>query len=149
MNREVVGRPMEILLVEDNRADARLAIEALKDGRVKHRLTLVWDGYEAMEFLHQQGPFTQAPHPDLILLDLELPRKDGREVLAEIKADYELKNIPVVILTASEAHEDILRSELLHVEGYMTKPVDLEKFIALVKRLKKYWHEDVILPEAK
>lgn len=137
---------MEILLVEDSLADARLAIEALREGEVIHRLTLVRDGEEALDFLEQRGRFTRAPRPDLILLDLQLPRKDGRELLAEIKADYSLKDIPVVVLTASRLHEDMVRSELLHVEGYMTKPVDLEKFISLVLELKDYWRADVILP---
>jgi CheY-like chemotaxis protein len=137
---------MEILLVEDSLIDARLTIEALRRGRIKHRLTIVRDGEEAMQFLHQQDRFARAPRPDLILLDLQLPKKDGREVLAEIKADLELQVIPVVILSASKAHEDLLRSELLRVEGYMVKPVDLEKFIQLVRQLKDYWHADVILP---
>ena len=146
MSRETVGRPMEILLVEDSLTDAQLAIEALKRGQVKHRLTLVRDGLEAMAFLRQEGPFAKAPRPDLILLDLQLPKLDGREVLAHVKSDDNLKQIPVVILTASEAHEDILKSEDLFVDSYMTKPVDLDKFLALVKQLKKFWLEDVILP---
>jgi two-component system, chemotaxis family, response regulator Rcp1 len=146
MSSDAVGRPMEILLVEDNLADARLAIEALKDGRIKHRMTLVRDGIEAMKFLQQEGIFSRAPRPDLILLDLELPKKDGRQVLVEVKQDYDLKNIPVVILTASKAHEDLLRSQLLHVEGYMTKPVDLGKFLDLVRQLKRFWLSDVVLP---
>lgn len=143
---EVVGRPMEILLVEDSLVDARLTIEALRRGGIKHRLTIVRDGQEAMEFLHQQGHFARAPRPDLILLDLQLPKKDGRDVLAEVKADLDLQSIPVVILSASQAHEDLLRSELLRVEGYMVKPIDLVKFVQLVRQLKDYWHADVILP---
>jgi CheY-like chemotaxis protein len=143
---DTIGRPMEILMVEDNLADARLAIEALREGQVKHRLTLVRDGLEAMEFLNREGRFSRAPRPDLILLDLHLPRKDGREVLDEIKSDYELKEIAVVILTASDAHEDQLRSQLLHVDAYMTKPVDLDKFLGVVRQLKRYWLEDVMLP---
>lgn len=146
MRRETVGRPMEILLVEDSLADARLTIEALKHGQLKHRLTLVRDGLEAMAFLRQEGPFAKAPRPDLILLDLQLPKLDGREVLTRIKSDEELKKIPLVILTASKAHEDILRSENLFVDSYMTKPVDLDKFLAVVKQLKKFWLADVILP---
>ena len=137
---------MEILLVEDSLTDAQLAIEALKRGQVKHRLTLVRDGQEAMTFLRQEGPFTKAPRPDLILLDLQLPKMDGREVLMHVKSDEQLKQIPVVILTASQAHEDILKSEDLFVDSYMTKPVDLEKFLEVVKQLKKFWLEDVILP---
>ena len=143
---EVVGRPMEILLVEDSQADARLTIEALKEGQVKHRLTIVCDGEEALHFLRCEKWFSHAPRPDLILLDLNLPRKDGRAVLTEVKADEDLQTIPVVVLTASKDHEDMLRSQQLHVEGYMTKPVDMDQFIALVRQLKTYWHADVILP---
>lgn len=146
MTRQTSSRPMEILLVEDNRTDARLTIEALKDGGVQHRLTLVWDGVEALEFLNQEGRFARAPRPDVILLDLEMPNKDGREVLAEIKADYDLKNIPVVILTTSQAHEDRTRSELLHVEAYLTKPVNMPKFIGLVRQLEEFWSDDVLVP---
>lgn len=146
MPDEWVGRPMEILLIEDNQGDARLTIEALKDGDVKHRLTLALNGEEAMQFLRREKWFARAPHPDLILLDLNLPGKDGREVLREVKADLELKSIPVVILTTSEHDEDMLRSQELNVESYMTKPVNLEKFIAVVKQLRAYWQADVILP---
>jgi CheY-like chemotaxis protein len=121
-------------------------MEALKDGQIKHRLTLVRDGEEALAFLHQEKWFSRAPRPDLILLDLNLPRKDGREVLTEIKQDYDLKEIPVVVLTASPDEEDRLRSQLLHVEGFMQKPVDLAEFISLIKQLRTYWHSDVILP---
>lgn len=148
MGRETVGRPMEILLVEDNLSDARLTIEGLRAGKVKHRLTLVVDGDEALQFLHRQGKLARVPRPDLVLLDLELPRKDGREVLTEIRQSPELQNLPVVILTASEIHEDILRSEMLQVDSYITKPVDIDKFIAVVKQLKKFWLADVILPAA-
>lgn len=146
MNHETVGRPMEILLVEDSLADARLAIEALKRGDIKHRLTLVRDGEEALEFLQQTGRFSRVPRPDLILLDLHLPKRDGREVLTAIRSDLDLKQIPVVILTASKAHEDLIRSELLQVDAYMVKPVDLEKFVELVRQLRHFWHADVILP---
>jgi CheY-like chemotaxis protein len=138
---------MEILLIEDSLADARATIEALKEGGVQHRLTLVRDGVEAMEFLCQEGKFAKAPRPDLILLDLQLPKKDGREVLSEVKADYDLTRIPVVVLTSSRDEQDILRSELLHVDSYITKPVDLPKFLGVVKQLRKeYWLSDVILP---
>ncbi len=137
---------MEILLVEDSRVDARLTIGALQEGQLKHRLTIVRDGEEAMLFLHQEKWFAQAPRPDLVLLDLNLPRKDGREVLKEIKADYRLNEIPVIILTASQNHKDELRSQMLNVDGYMQKPVDLKQFIALVRQLKAFWHADVILP---
>ncbi len=148
MSRETVGRPMEIMLVEDNLADARLAIEALKEGQVKHRMTLISDGHEAMEFLHREGKYSKVPRPDLILLDLGLPVKDGREVLTELKSDLELKDIPVVILTTSKTHEDILRSELLHVDSYMTKPVDMEQFLDVVRQLKRFWMSDVMLPSS-
>ena len=139
MSSDLVGRPMEILLVEDNLADARLSIEALKQGQVKHRLTLVRDGEEAMVFLHRQGVFARAPRPDLILLDLYLPKKDGWEVLTEIKSHFDLQRIPVVVLTASKAHEDLLRSRTLKVDSYMTKPVELDKFLAAVKELNRFW----------
>jgi two-component system, chemotaxis family, response regulator Rcp1 len=138
---------MEILLVEDNLADACSTIVALKEGQIPHRLTLIRDGMEAMEFLRQEGIFARAPRPDLILLDLQLPYKDGREVLREVKSDYDLKNIALVVLTASNDEPDRLQSELLHVDSYVTKPVDLDKFLSLVKQLRKqYWLRDVILP---
>ena len=143
---ETVGRPMEILLVEDSLTSARLTIGALKKGGVQHRLTWLRDGEDALEFLHQQGKYARAPRPDLILLDLGLPKKDGREVLAAVKSDEELNRIPVVVLTASTDREDMVRSEQLQVESYMTKPVDLDKFLQLVKELKSFWHAEVILP---
>jgi CheY-like chemotaxis protein len=146
MSRDTVGRPMEILLVEDNWDDARLAYEFLKDGNIQHRLTWLWDGDEALEFLHRRAKYARVPHPDLILLDLGLPRVDGREVLAEVKADPVLSEIPVVVMTASKDHEDLLRSEQLLVDGYITKPVDLDKFLALVRDLRRFWHADLILP---
>ena len=146
MNQDTVGRPMEVLLVEDNLDDARLAIEALRRGDIKHRLTLVRDGEEALEFLQQKGRFVHAPKPDLILLDLHLPKRDGREVLTVVRSELQLKQVPIVILTASKAHEDLVRSELLQVDAYMVKPVDLEKFVALIRQLRHFWHADVILP---
>jgi CheY-like chemotaxis protein len=146
MTREFVGRPMEILLVEDNFTDAALTIRALARGGVRHRLTLVRDGAEALEFLKRQGRFARAPRPDLILLDLNLPKIDGLELLAAIKAEHDLHSIPVVIMTGSEDYEDELRSQRLNVESYITKPVDMPKFLALVKELKSYWLSDVILP---
>ena len=146
MSSNTVGRPMEILLVEDSLTSARLTMGALKQGSVQHRLTWVTDGEEALEFLYQRGKYTHAPRPDLVLLDLELPRKDGREVLAEIKGDDELRGIPVVILTSSTSEEDIAHSERLEVESYLTKPVDLPKFLHLVKQLSRFWHADMILP---
>lgn len=146
MSSDTVGRAMEILLVEDSLSAARLAMGALKKGEVFHRLTWLRDGLEAMEFLRQQDRFARAPRPDLILLDLTLPGKDGREVLSEIKDDENLKSIPVVVLTGSTDQEDIARSERLHVDGHMTKPVDLDKFLHLVQELKRFWHEDMVLP---
>ena len=146
MPRDTIGRPMEILLVEDNWDDARLAYEFLKDGHIQHRLTWLWDGAEALEFLRRQGKYARVPHPDLILLDLGLPRIDGRQVLTEVKADSELQHIPVVVMTASQDHEDMLRSEQLQVDGFVSKPVDLEKFLALIKDLQRFWHADLILP---
>lgn len=146
MRSDTVGRPMEILLVEDNWDDARLAYEFLKEGQIQHRMTWLWDGEEALEFLHRRGKFVRVPHPDLILLDLGLPRIDGREVLAEVKGDPVLSEIPVVVMTASKDHEDMLRSEQLQVDGYIAKPVDLEKFLGLVKELKRFWHADLLLP---
>lgn len=143
---EAVGRPMEILLVEDSLVSARITMGALKNGNVQHRLTWLSDGIEALEFIHQRGLYSRAPRPDLILLDLELPGKDGREILTEVKADDELKKIPIVVLTGSTSYEDFQQSEQLSVEGYMTKPVDLEKFLFLVKELKEYWHAGVIVP---
>mgnify|MGYP001104896520 CR=1 FL=1 len=146
MSREVVGRPMEILLVEDNLEDAGLAIQSLREGGLECRITLVRDGQEALDFLHRRGIYARAPRPDLVLLDLYLPKKDGREVLADIRADATLRSLPVVVLTASQVHEEILRQEHLAVDGYMVKPVDLPKFIALVKQLRQFWLKEVILP---
>ena len=146
MPRDAVGRPMEILLVEDDLEDAGLTIEALREGDVPCRVSLVRDGEEAMEFLHRQGKYGRAPRPDVVLLDLHLPKKDGREVLTEIKGDPALQRVPVVVLTASTTHREILQSENLHVESYLVKPVDLAQFIDVVKSLRKYLLADVILP---
>lgn len=148
MSLETVGRPMDILLVEDSLTFARLTINALKKGGIQHRLTWLRDGEEAMEFVCQEGKYTRAPRPDLILLDLGLPRKDGREVLSELKQSPTLKTIPVVILTASNDSDDITRSQNLNVEGYLTKPVDLQKFLALIQDLNRFWHADMIVPSA-
>lgn len=146
MSRANIGRPMEILLVEDSLTHAALTIEALKQGLIRHRLTLVVDGVEALEFLRQEGKFSRAPHPDLVLLDLELPRKDGREVLMAMKADSSLDQIPVVILTSSDDPEDVQRSQLLGVDSYIIKPVDRHKFLNVVRELKNHWHADLVLP---
>jgi two-component system, chemotaxis family, response regulator Rcp1 len=146
MSRETVGRPMEILLVEDDLEDAGLTIEALKQGHVQCRVSLVVDGEEALDFLFRRGQFARVPKPDLILLDLGLPKKDGREVLAEVRGDEQLQPIPVVVLTSSTAHRDILQSEELHVDSYLVKPVDLEQFLSVVRLLRRFWLADVILP---
>jgi len=146
MSRELIGRPMEILLVEDSLSDAALTMNALEQGGVKHRMTLIRDGEEALEFLLRKGKFARAPRPDLILLDLNLPKVDGREVLAEVRADSGLCSIPVVVITGSKEYEDELRSQQLAVESFLTKPVDMPKFLSLVKELKHHWMEDVILP---
>jgi CheY-like chemotaxis protein len=148
MSSNTVGRPMEILLVEDSLTSARVTIGALKRGQVQHRLTWLTDGSEALEFLDRSGKYARAPRPDLILLDLELPGRDGREVLAEVKGDESLRSIPIVVLTSSTAEEDVETTRRLEVEGYMTKPVDLEKFLSLVRQLERFWHADMILPIA-
>jgi two-component system, chemotaxis family, response regulator Rcp1 len=140
------NRPVEILLVEDNPGDERLTREALKEGKVYSNLHWVKDGVEAMEFLRRQGNYGEAPRPDIILLDLNLPKKDGREVLQDIKNDDALKRIPVVVLTTSKAEEDVLRTYNLHANCYVTKPVDLEKFIVVVKSIDRFWLTVVTLP---
>ncbi len=144
-----IAPPVEILLVEDNRGDARLTREALKEGKVYNNLHWVKDGVEALEFLHRRGKHKDAPRPDIILLDLNLPKKDGREVLQEIKADDRLRRIPVVILTTSKAEEDVLRTYTLHANCYVTKPVDLEQFIKVVKSIDNFWLTVVTLPHGK
>lgn len=140
------GRPIEILLVEDNPGDVRLTQEALKEGKVRNRMQVVGDGVEAMAYLRREGRYADAARPDLILLDLNLPRKDGREVLAEIKGDDALKVIPVVVLTTSSAEEDVLRSYNLHANCYIVKPVDLDQFIRAVKYIDDFWLTVVKLP---
>ncbi len=140
------GRPVEILLVEDNPGDVRLTQEAFKEAKVRNRLHVATDGVEAIEFLRRQGEFADAPRPDIILLDLNLPKKDGREVLQEIKEDYNLKRIPVVILTTSTAEQDIFKTYDLHANCYINKPVDLEKFMTLVKTIEDFWLTIVKLP---
>jgi two-component system, chemotaxis family, response regulator Rcp1 len=139
-------RPVQILLVEDNPGDVRLTIEALKEAKVVNKLTVVKDGIEALSLLRRQGQHARAARPDLILLDLNLPRKDGREVLAEIKADDNLKHIPVVILTTSQDEQDVLKSYNLYANCYITKPVDLEQFITVVKSIEDFWLGIVVLP---
>jgi chemotaxis family two-component system response regulator Rcp1 len=139
-------RPINILLVEDNPGDVRLVEEALRENKVWNTLSVVWDGEEAMAFLRHEGQFADAPRPDLILLDLNLPRKDGREVLAEIKADEHLKRIPVVVLTTSDDEHDILKTYNLHANAYVTKPVDLDRFIEVVRQIEGFWLSIVQLP---
>lgn len=146
--RDTVGRPMEILLVEDDLMQARLAIETVKRGQFRHRTTLMCDGQEALDFLYRRGIFRQVPRPDLILLDLRLPTMDGLDVLAEIKGDEELKSIPVVIMTSSEDEQDQVICQAHQIEAYMTKPIDLQKFLSLLEQLKRFWHKDMILPRA-
>jgi chemotaxis family two-component system response regulator Rcp1 len=138
--------PIDILMVEDNPGDARLTQEALKESKMLNNLHHVRDGVEAMEFLRREGKYGEAPTPDIILLDLNLPRKDGREVLAELKNMPRLKNIPVVVLTTSDAEQDILMSYNLHANCYITKPVDLEKFIEIIHGIENFWLSIVKLP---
>ena len=139
-------KPIEILLVEDNPGDVRLTIEALKEAKVINHLTVVKDGVEALTVLRRQGSYTAAPRPHLIVLDLNLPRKDGREVLADIKADDNLKRIPVVVLTTSQDEQDVLKSYNLHANCYITKPVDLDQFVRVVRSIEDFWLGIVVLP---
>ncbi len=148
MHNQMTGRPIEIMLVEDNPGDVRLTEEALKEGKVNNRLSVVEDGVEAMAFLRREGEYADASRPDLVLLDLNLPRKDGREVLAEMKSDDELKRIPVVVLTTSEADEDVIRTYDYHANCYITKPVDFDKFINVVKSIEDFWLTVVKLPSS-
>ncbi|MBF0339421.1 MAG: response regulator [Magnetococcales bacterium] len=141
-----IAKAVEILLVEDSPGDVELTREALADSKLLNRLNVVEDGEEAMAYLRQQGKYADATRPDVVLLDLNLPRKDGREVLEEIKADPELKAIPVVVLTTSQAEEDILRTYQLHANCYITKPVDLNQFFAVVKSVENFWFSVVKLP---
>jgi chemotaxis family two-component system response regulator Rcp1 len=147
MNAKRWGRPIEILLVEDNPGDARLTMEALKESKVHNRLSVVEDGLDALAFLCRKGKYANSPRPDLILLDLNLPKKDGREVLADIKTDESLKRIPVVVLTTSKAEEDILKTYDLHANCYITKPVDLDQFVKVVKTIEDFWFTIVKLPQ--
>jgi len=140
------AKPIEVLLAEDNPGDVRLTREALKDGKVWSNLNVVEDGEAALAFMRQEGAYANAPRPDLILLDLNMPKKDGREVLSIIKADENLKQIPVVILTTSDSEEDILKSYNLNANCYVTKPVDFEKFIMVVKAIEDFWLTIVKLP---
>jgi two-component system, chemotaxis family, response regulator Rcp1 len=140
------SRPIEILLVEDNPGDARLTLEAFKEGKVFNNLTVVGDGVEAMAYLRREGQYANSVQPDLILLDLNLPKKDGREVLAEIKSDERIRNIPVIVLTTSAAEEDIARAYSRHANCYITKPVDLDQFLHVVQSIESFWLSLVRLP---
>ena len=143
---ETVGRPIEILLVEDSPIDTELTVEALREAKMRNHLNTVEDGVQALAFLRRQGQFANAPRPDLIMLDLNLPRRDGREVLAEIKADQDLRTIPVVVLTTSRAEQDVLRAYNLHANCYITKPVDFEQFLDVVRSIESFWLFVVTLP---
>lgn len=140
-------RPVEVLLVEDSPGDVRLTLEAFKEAKVRNRLHVAGDGVEAMRFLRKQGRYAAAPRPDLILLDLNLPKRDGREVLAEIKEDPDLRRIPVVVLTTSKADEDILKTYNLHANCYISKPMDLDKFVGVVRSIEDFWLTVVRLPK--
>lgn len=141
-------RPINVLYAEDNPGDIRLTREALKDSKLTVNLHVVMDGVEAMEFLHKEGKFKDSPTPDLILLDLNMPRKDGRQVLMEIKEDPLLKKIPTAILTISKAEQDINHAYLLHANCYIIKPIDLDSFVGVVKSIEQFWFTIVTLPEA-
>ncbi len=149
MNKSELLKPVDILLVEDNQGDSDLAIEAMSESKMKNNLYVVVDGEEAMDFLYKRGKHADKPRPDLIILDLNLPKKDGREVLAEIKEDDKLKRIPVVILTTSKAEEDIIKTYNLHANCYISKPIDLDRFMDVVKTIENFWMSIVILPNGK
>lgn len=146
MFNNTIGRPIEILLVEDNPGDVRLTVEAFKDCKVSNKFNTVGDGEAAMAFLHREGEYAEVPRPDLILLDLNLPKKDGREVLKEIKVDNSLKHIPVVILTTSQAEEDILKAYGLNANCYICKPIDLDQFTKIIRSIEEFWLTIVKLP---
>ncbi|MBD2083015.1 response regulator [Leptolyngbya sp. FACHB-17] len=141
-----LNRQIEILLIEDNPGDVRLTEEVLKEGKIFSRLSVVEDGVQAIDFLHHQGGFARVPRPDLILLDLNLPRKSGREVLEEIKLSSDFRRIPVVVLTTSQSEDDILRAYDFHANCYITKPIDLEQFIRVVRSIEAFWLTTVKLP---
>ncbi len=146
MKNSLSARPVEILLVEDNPGDILLTREALKDSKIINCLHVVKNGVEALEFLRKEGSFSEAVRPDLILLDLNLPKKDGREVLGEIKEDEKLKTIPVVVMTTSRAEADVLKSYELHANSYVSKPLDFEEFISVVNNIEHFWFSIVTLP---
>ncbi|RPJ67752.1 MAG: response regulator [Alphaproteobacteria bacterium] len=142
----MAAKPIEILLVEDSKGDIGLIEEIFEEAKIRNNLHIAEDGEEAILFLNNQGQFSGAPRPDIILLDLNLPKKDGREVLQEVKGDDNLKNIPIVVLTTSKAEEDILRSYNLHANAYITKPVDFNQFIRVIKSIEDFWLQVVKLP---
>ncbi len=146
MTPKPVGQPIEVLLVEDDPGDVLLIREAFEFNKVHNNLNVVSDGEQALEYLRRQGPHAGAARPDLVLLDLNLPRKDGREVLAEVKQDPELRTIPIVVLTTSEAEEDVLKSYQLHANAYVTKPVDFERFVSIVRQIDDFFVSVVRLP---
>lgn len=146
MQREAIGRPMEILLVEDSLTSARLTMGALRNGGIEHRLTWLSNGDDAVQFLRKEGKYLRAPRPDLVLLDMMLPGRDGRAVLADMRADPALQGIPVVVMTGTMAESEEDGGRALGVQGFLTKPVDLSKFLDLVERLKDFWKADMILP---
>jgi len=146
MSATASGRPVEILLVEDNPGDVGLTRETLKDSKLLNHMSVVGDGVEAMALLRREGKYANTTRPDLILLDLNLPKKDGREVLREIKTDEQLRRIPVVVLTTSSAEQDILKTYDLHANCYITKPVNLDQFSAVVKAIEEFWFTIVKLP---
>jgi CheY-like chemotaxis protein len=139
-------RPIEVLLVEDDAGDVLMTREALREGKVLNRLSVVTDGVEALDYLRGQEPFADATRPDLILLDLNLPRRDGRQVLEDVKGDPDLRRIPIVVLTTSEAEEDVLRSYDLHANAYVTKPVDFERFVEVIRQIDEFFISVVRLP---
>ena len=144
-----MSRKIEILLVEDNPADVRLTREAFREGRIDNRLHVVGDGVAAMQFLRRESPYEDAPQPDLVLLDLNLPKKDGREVLADLKADETLRAIPVVVLTTSDDQADVLRSYRLHANCYLVKPIEYERFLDVIHSINNFWLSVVKLPPKK
>lgn len=146
MDHNTIGRPMEVLLVEDSLLYGRIAIAALSRGCLPHRLTWLTDGQLALDFLNRRGMYTRVPRPDLLLLDLSLPHRDGREILAEIRESKALCELPVVVMTGSVAEKDHLDIERLSVQGYLTKPLDLDRFVQLVQQLGQFWQADLIAP---
>lgn len=149
MKQQDNSKVVDILLVEDNEGDVRLALEAMRDSKILNKIHHVSDGEEAMAFLHKEGKYANVPRPDLVLLDLNLPKKDGRQVLTEIKNDDNLKRIPVVVLTVSSAEEDILKSYDLHANCFITKPIDLNQFMIVVRSVEDFWLTIVKLPSGE